>query len=132
MKVGRAPLDEDAIRLIEEHNPDLEFDWTRILKGQGREAMPERPEPPRQHQRTAPPPQTQTRSRPVETTPVAVDLPQEPPERNPDEPLTAAGRKLGAEGLSRLRGRYSEMLARITTGLPTPNVSRAENHRGTS
>ena len=27
-------LDEDAIRLIEANNPELEFDWTRILKGQ--------------------------------------------------------------------------------------------------
>jgi hypothetical protein len=30
--VGRAPIDEDAIRLLEEHNPDVQFDWTRILK----------------------------------------------------------------------------------------------------
>ena len=45
--VGRAALDEDAIRLIEQHNPELQFDWTRILKGQGSEPVPERPEPPR-------------------------------------------------------------------------------------
>ena len=44
MRVGRSALDEDAIRLIEEHNPDVEFDWTRILKGQ--EAPPDqRPRP---------------------------------------------------------------------------------------
>ena len=42
MRVGRAPIDETAIRLLEQHNPDVEFDWTRILKappageGQGR------------------------------------------------------------------------------------------------
>lgn len=35
MRVGRAALDEDAIRQIEEHNPDVAFDWTRILKGEG-------------------------------------------------------------------------------------------------
>src|SRR4029079_1050320 len=34
VRLGRAALDEAAIRLIEEHNPDVEFDWTRILKGQ--------------------------------------------------------------------------------------------------
>jgi hypothetical protein len=34
VRIGRSALDEDAIRLIEEHNPDIEFDWTRILKGQ--------------------------------------------------------------------------------------------------
>jgi len=32
VRVGRAPLDEEAIRLLEQHNPDVEFDWTRILK----------------------------------------------------------------------------------------------------
>jgi hypothetical protein len=38
--VGRAALDEEAIRLLEEYNPDVEFDWTRILKGQGAETHP--------------------------------------------------------------------------------------------
>lgn len=32
VRVGRAAIDEDAIRLIEQHNPDVQFDWTRILK----------------------------------------------------------------------------------------------------
>ena len=32
VRVGRAPIDEEAIRLLEQHNPDVEFDWTRILK----------------------------------------------------------------------------------------------------
>jgi hypothetical protein len=42
VRVGRAPIDETAIRLLEQHNPDVQFDWTRILKappaaeGQGR------------------------------------------------------------------------------------------------
>jgi hypothetical protein len=34
VKVGRAALDEDAIRRIEESNPSVDFDWTLILKGQ--------------------------------------------------------------------------------------------------
>lgn len=34
VRVGRAALDEDAIRLIEENNPDIEFDWTKILESQ--------------------------------------------------------------------------------------------------
>jgi hypothetical protein len=37
VRVGRAPLDETAIQLLEQHNPDLEFDWTRILKAPGAE-----------------------------------------------------------------------------------------------
>jgi hypothetical protein len=47
--VGRSAIDEEAIRLIEEHNPDVHFDWTRILKfpttAEGsRGAPPRRPE----------------------------------------------------------------------------------------
>ncbi len=43
VKVGRAALDEDAIRLIEQLNPGMEFDWPRILKGQGSPATEPRP-----------------------------------------------------------------------------------------
>ena len=43
VKVGRAALDEDAIRLIEQLNPGIEFDWTRILKGQGAPPTESRP-----------------------------------------------------------------------------------------
>ena len=28
---GRSPLDEEAIRTIEEQHPDIEFDWPAIL-----------------------------------------------------------------------------------------------------
>ena len=34
VKVGRPALDEEAIRRIEEHNPDIEFDWPKILEAQ--------------------------------------------------------------------------------------------------
>jgi hypothetical protein len=34
VRVGRAALDEEAIRAIEEHNRDLEFDWEQILRTQ--------------------------------------------------------------------------------------------------
>ena len=32
VKIGRSPIDEDAIRLIEERHPDLSFDWPKILE----------------------------------------------------------------------------------------------------
>lgn len=32
VRVGRPPLDEDAIRTIEEQHPDVEFDWPHILE----------------------------------------------------------------------------------------------------
>ena len=42
VKVGRPALDEDAIRWIEEHNPDIEFNWPKILEAQPpAEAPPE-------------------------------------------------------------------------------------------
>jgi hypothetical protein len=60
VKVGRPALDEDAIRWIEEHNPDIEFDWPKILEAQPPAAVPandarsgrprrdrDRPRPPR-------------------------------------------------------------------------------------
>jgi hypothetical protein len=43
VRVGRAPIDEAAILLLEQHNPDVQFDWTRILKDpQLTEAPPRR------------------------------------------------------------------------------------------
>jgi len=69
VKVGRPALDEAAIRWIEEHNPDIEFDWPKILEAQPSAAPPpedtrnrrgrrDRPRPERagQGQRPAPPP----------------------------------------------------------------------------
>jgi hypothetical protein len=32
VRVGRAPIDEEAIRLLEQHNPEVQFDWARLLK----------------------------------------------------------------------------------------------------
>ena len=40
VKVGRPALDEEAIRWIEEHNPDIEFDWPKILEAQPTAAPP--------------------------------------------------------------------------------------------
>jgi hypothetical protein len=41
VRVGRSAIDEDAIRLLEQHNPDVQFDWTHILK-----PTPPQPAPP--------------------------------------------------------------------------------------
>jgi hypothetical protein len=34
VKVGRPALDEEAIRWIEEHNPEIQFNWQKILEAQ--------------------------------------------------------------------------------------------------
>ena len=40
VRVGRAALDEDAIRSINEQYPDIEFDWTELLE-EAQTALPE-------------------------------------------------------------------------------------------
>ncbi|MBA2302516.1 MAG: hypothetical protein H0W08_07760 [Acidobacteria bacterium] len=115
IRVGRGPLDPEAIRLIESSNPDLDFDWTRILKGQPDEEPAERRAPPRKRRAAAP---AARRAENTPTPPVVRDvLPVLPAI---DEPTTAAHARLGSEGLARLRGRYSEMLARIGDRVPEP------------
>jgi len=44
VRIGRAALDEDAIRAIEEHNPDIDFDWSQILEAQPPAAAADRPD----------------------------------------------------------------------------------------
>ena len=103
VRVGRSALDPEAIKLIEEHNPDVEFDWTRILKGEVPERRPKDRE--RQEERPAAPAPIQTPA--VE--PVSIQT----------EPSVAEAR-LGTEGLARLRARHAELLARIAEGIPDP------------
>jgi hypothetical protein len=138
VRVGRSALDEEAIRLIEEHNPDVEFDWTRILKGQD-ETAPSTPAPQRERRAKERPPRESvppTASRP--TLPVAAPPPPSPTavidvdededrHGEPDEmpaaqrpPSTRAEGKLGAEGLARLRARHAAVLARISEGITDP------------
>jgi hypothetical protein len=126
VRVGRAALDEDAIRLIEEHNPEVEFDWTRILKGQETPDVKPRPEPERRPARPARPRDTPAQPRAeIIVTPAPVPLPVEPePEiptaLSPDEPESAALSRLGPEGLLRLRARHAEVLARISEKITDP------------
>jgi hypothetical protein len=150
VRVGRAPLDADAIRLIEEHNPNLEFDWPRILKGEVAPAEAKsrsepaerrpRQERPRADRKPAAPPipavsqpagglAQQDASREAlaeEVTPSPIVLAELEP-----APDTPAGARLGAEGLGRLRARYAEVIARILEKVEDPEgqtelKSRAE------
>ena len=109
VRVGRGPLDEEAIRLLEAGNPDLEFDWTRILKGQGADE----PEPEVRRERRERPRDRRPTSETGPAVPAATA--PEPPEPGPamEEPTTAAHARLGSEGLARLRARFCELLTRI-------------------
>ena len=35
IQVGRHPLDAEAIRAVEEHNPTVTFDWRKMLRVKG-------------------------------------------------------------------------------------------------
>ena len=65
VKVGRPALDEDAIRWIEEHNPDIEFDWPRILQAQPPAAPPAEDARGRRPKRDRPRPATPRGARPA-------------------------------------------------------------------
>ncbi len=137
VKVGRPALDEDAIRWIEEHNPDIEFDWPRILQAQPSAAPPaedargRRPRRDRERPRAdaargarpAPPaapsrpePQQELEPEPLEPDPLVEAFEQltHPETEETIEPAAMPVEKnLGPEQLTRLRARYAELLARI-------------------
>jgi hypothetical protein len=148
IKVGRPALDEEAIRTLEQTNPDIVFDWSAILDARP-EAEP--PEPFRKRRerdargRPAPPaPPGRLASRTEAATDIfpdehgALDVPA-PPDEGIDEPgdavapthravePSAAELALGAEGLARLRVRHAEVLARI--GEQIADSARAEELR---
>jgi len=111
VRVGRAALDEEAIKLIEEHNPDVEFDWTTILKGE----PPERKSKDRERTEERPD------ERPGAPEPAEIAVPEiEGTDRSALYAPSVAEAKLGAEGLARLRARHAEILARISEGVADP------------
>lgn len=133
VRVGRAALDEDAVRIIEANNPDLQFDWTRILKGHQDPDDRHDPIESAKHERK----ERQDRRRPdasAHREPARVK--GVPPGRDTtagsaaadalheEGAVGAARARLGAEGLARLRGRYSEMLARISERIADPDQQK--------
>jgi hypothetical protein len=143
VKVGRAALDEDAIRLLEELNPSVEFDWTRILKGQGVPPAeqrvpvePRRSRRPSPHYASAPAIESAPPEEPGdETVDAGVDIGLEAaleagPDRasEPPEPAktpmadvsSPAHARMGSEAMERLRARHAAMLRRIAERVADP------------
>jgi hypothetical protein len=133
VRVGRAAIDEEAIRQIEVSNPGMEFDWPQILKGQ--EGPPEAGEPPRRPRDRASarpagrPAHAQRPTGPAGPAPsddatsadeAADEVEVEAAEAPPPEPSTPAEARLGSQGLARLRARYAELLTRIADRVPEP------------
>jgi hypothetical protein len=137
--LGRSPLDEDAIRTIEDSHPDIEFDWPAILAlSEVMTPEDEAPIRPQKKKKQGPPPREQQprEQRPREPrldqvtadaapdeladTVEAVDAeePEETFEPASAEPASAPGNRLleelvGREIASRLRTRYAEIMTRI-------------------
>lgn len=140
--LGRAPLDEDAIRTIEDQHPEIDFDWPAILAMS--EVMSPEDEAParsRQPEGRRQRPRDQQRDTPPRRRPDAVPEPQpdEPDHEEPaDEPVMARidepvafvapeheappatpqvpgllEELVGREIAARLRGRHAELSARI-------------------
>ena len=125
VRIGRAALDEDAIRLIEEHHPDIEFDWPQILNGEeesptGRPLRDERrsrpwsaetPRPPSDRVEVGPG-ATEANAPMGSPEPLLIDPePAAPAVARQDERMGAAHARLGSEALARLRGRHADILA---------------------
>ncbi len=132
VKVGRPALDEEAIRTIEEQNPDIEFNWQKILEAKAsppppvedmrhrrpRRDRPERAKPVPQAVQTAEPEiaaEQDMVEEPEEQVVEAIEQLTHPDaEEKIDAPLSAVEHAIGREQLIRLRARFAELQARIT------------------
>jgi hypothetical protein len=150
VKVGRTALDDEAMRLIEQLNPDVQFDWPRLLKGQGQPVseprVPHDVRRPRQDRRSQPrapqapprlpppvqPPAIGDDRRPdagiereapaqeVVEAPPVVEIPPEYVAPALDDTPTPAHGRLGIDGVQRLRSRYADILRRIPDRIQDP------------
>lgn len=129
--LGRPPLDEDAIRTIEEQHPDIEFDWPAILALS--EVMTREEEAPARPQKQGKRKRDRDRggevvvapeaapAEAIETASVGIDHEERDDQEAEEEAPRHAERHVsglleelvGREIATRLRARYSEMQARI-------------------
>jgi hypothetical protein len=132
VRVGRPPLDEDAIRTIEEQHPDIEFDWSHILEVGAAAAievereLPRRRRAARARMAAAPeqPPEAESAVMDVDGDlagpPEADEAVREMEEAGPPQPGRSRPHDLleelvGREIATRLHARYAELSARIST-----------------
>jgi len=136
VRVGRAALDEAAIRQLEEGHPDVVFDWPRILEARTSPAAAETLRPPgrvadeRRRGRRREAARTAEVVPPLAEPESPSDTPREPepPAQHPTASEATVG-LISHDDVARLRGRYSELLARITERVTDParaDMLRAE------
>src|SRR5580765_4113658 len=88
--MGRAALDEDTVRVLEDTHPAVDFDWPRILatRPQPSEPPPDSTRPPRTRRRGETRGEERGGSRPARQSPPVRDVPTPAPSasRPPDRP----------------------------------------------
>ena len=147
VRVGRPALDEDAIRVIEEQHPEIEFDWPHILEV-GASSAPEVEHRQVRPRRKPQKPREETAALVVESADTTVDEDsdrEDESERDRDSAMSAGAddaneatdaiiesdqsappppahslldQLVGREIATRLRGRYAEISARIRQRAP--------------
>ncbi len=129
VRVGRVALDEKVTREIEALNPSIEFDWPRIIKGQGeprqpRDDRPQQKEEPQKYDapKHEPPQQEQRQEQKQEEHAARVETVAEAVEPEREIPAHA---RIGVDGVARLRSRYREIAARVAERVTDP-VQREE------
>lgn len=120
MRVGRAALDEAAIRELEQRHPQIHFDWPRILDVHPSITPEAEQKGSKQSGRSGGPLSRDARepAGPAQVTAAAETRAEDQNGgESPDLPprLTAAARTFDPESLGRLRARYSEVLARLSS-----------------
>ena len=133
LSVGREPLDEEAIQAIEDRNPDLAFDWTRMTKTAGPRPAPQPqgadPGARRRRSGSSRKPETRPESLASPAAPVSPEapapaepralLPLEDTVFEPVEHPVAA--LLGDDALNGLRMRYEELRGQLAEGVLAPS-----------
>ena len=152
-RVGRHPLDEEAIRALEASNPGLDFDWSEMLKVRMPPRLPETRRGKQQAARkaardapraagsqtpaaapapVAPPAEEVTQSAPpAENVPFPEEILAEDVEAADEvepweHPVVAL---MGEEMLARLRARYAEIQVRIAEAEVEPDAREATRER---
>ncbi len=133
VRVGRAAIDEDAIRQLEETHPEMNFDWSRILHANA-DAVPS-PVPTDQQRggggrspKRGPETERQRPSQHGSIAPPAVaKVAETRVGRGPEHPSAADAAEglVSHDDLARLRARYSELLARISERVSDPQRAEA-------
>ena len=143
-RVGRHPLDEEAIRAIEAGNPGLEFDWGEMLKVKPPPRPPEHRRSKPRPAKKKPPESTPTGERAArEESPVVAADEEAPAVEAPEAMLHSAALEddrgsvpdgpwehpvaelMGEDMLARLRARYAEVEACIAGRELDPGVRDA-------